>query len=115
MLPLQREHRELLNRVEASGVASSSIATSMHGSLGGSQAEHVANNQQQPSDPRTSWQQMRDKLHSLKIRAQRVAPSHPADQLSSQAQTSQERLLLVKLQEASTIIQEQERVSLSNT
>jgi hypothetical protein len=56
---------------------------------------------------------MHTNLQALKVRKQRVTGGTPLSELQQQAESSHERLLLAKLQEAGRIMEEQESVSSS--
>lgn len=132
MCLLQREHKELLNRTHTgarcSGAGSSSDCRAGTSSSPGSDADPHApgssSDGSQPgaltarsgaalvaADPAAALHRMHTNLQALRVRKQQVTGGTPLSELQQQAESASERLLLVKLQEAGRIMEEQETVS----
>ncbi|KAF6260244.1 Afadin and alpha-actinin-binding-domain-containing protein [Scenedesmus sp. NREL 46B-D3] len=107
---LQREHVDLLNGCHPAAAPSATAAAATTAGLKGLGSSPAAAAVLGPN-PIAALQQMQNKLEALRVRKQRITGGGcTADlhQLQQHAQSASERLLLVKLLEASNIMEEQE-------
>lgn len=137
-MTVQREHMELLNRVQGgarysgAGSSSSDCRASPNSSSSpssdkacrpGSGSSNSSPSAARPAvpvarvaaDPAAALHKMHTNLQALKVRKQRVTGAAPLSDLQQQAESASERLLLAKLQEAGRIMEEQETVSWGDT
>jgi hypothetical protein len=94
-----------------SGTGSSNGGSS--GACAGGQQQQQQQQQRvvTPDDTAASLQRVHSTLAELKVRKQRITGGLPLEQLQQAAESASERLLLVKLQEAGRIMEEQQAVS----